>query len=111
MGLFKKKSTATEGCCSCMGATASSGESQGSEARVKVYGTGCKKCHALYESAVAAAGRENVEYITDAERVAASGVLSLPALVIDGKVASAGTVPSPEEIARMLRSDGSCGCC
>lgn len=106
MGLFKKKENASEESCSCGGAAPSR-----SDARVQVYGIGCKKCRALYENAVAAVGEADVEYITDPERVATSGIMSLPALVIDGRVASVGSVPSVQEIASLAGSNGSCGCC
>lgn len=109
MGLFKKIQSTSEGYCSCGGAAPASSRI---DARVKVYGTGCKKCHALYENAVAAVGEADVEYVTDPERVAASGIMGLPALVIDGRVASAGSVPSAREIADLAGgAGGSCGCC
>lgn len=112
MGLFKKKENASEGSCSCGGAASAGAASPSrADARVKVYGTGCKRCHALYENAVAAVGEAEVEYVTDPARVAASGIMSLPALVIDGRVASAGSVPSAQEIAGLAGGAGdSCGC-
>lgn len=74
-------------------------------ARVQVMGTGCKKCHALYEAAYAlyeaaseALGEGSVEYVTDMSRIAEAGVMTLPALVVDGKVVSAGKVLAPAEV-------------
>lgn len=82
MGLFGKKK-----------------EAAGSEgAHVQVMGTGCKKCHALYEAASEALGEGSVEYVTDMARIAEAGVMTLPALVVDGKVVSAGKVLAPAEV-------------
>lgn len=65
-------------------------------ARVQVMGTGC--CHALYEAASEALGEGSVEYVTDMSRIAEAGVMTLPALVVDGKVVSAGKVLAPAEV-------------
>lgn len=74
---------------------------------VKVMGTGCKNCRQLHENALEAAGRVGkpvkVEYVTDIAEIAAAGVMSTPALLVDGKVASAGKVLSAEEIEGLLR--------
>ena len=99
MGLFKKKETANEPTCSCGGAC--SGGSRNRGARVKVLGPGCKSCHMLHENAVAALGAENVDYVTDMAEIAATGIMSFPALMVDGKVVSTGKVLSPEEISAL----------
>lgn len=74
---------------------------------VKVMGTGCKKCHQLHENALEAAKRANkavrVDYVTDIVEIAAAGIMSTPALLIDGKVVSTGKVLSADEIERLLR--------
>lgn len=73
---------------------------------VKILGTGCKKCHTLYENALEAAGASEraivVEYVTDITEIAAAGIVSTPALVIDGKVVSTGKLLSAEEIGALL---------
>lgn len=68
--------------------------------KVTVYGTGCKKCQALHRSALEAAeGRDvQVEYVTDMARIAAAGIMSMPALAVDGEVVSSGKVLSPDEV-------------
>lgn len=43
-----------------------------------------------------------VEKVTDLEAILDFGVLTTPALVVDGQVKLAGAVPSPEEIKGML---------
>lgn len=100
MGLFKKKETANEPTCSCGGACSGS-ESRNRGARVKLLGPGCKSCHILHENAVAALGAENVDYVTDMAEIAATGIMSFPALMVDGKVVSTGKVLSPEEISAL----------
>ena len=68
---------------------------------VQVLGTGCRKCHQLYENAVAVLGEDGVEYVTDMARIAESGILTLPALVVDGKPVNAGKLLTVEEIAQI----------
>ena len=74
---------------------------------VKVLGAGCKKCHELNENAKAAIAELSIsadlEYVTDMERVMGYGAMSLPALVVDGKVVSAGMVLTPAEVMDYLR--------
>ncbi len=45
-------------------------------ARVQVMGTGCRKCHALYEAATEALGADQVDYVTDMARIAEAGVMT-----------------------------------
>ena len=70
-------------------------------------GSGCKSCHGLYENAkqaVATAGIDiDVEYITDFNKIAEYGVMSMPALVINNKVVSAGKVLKANEILPYLQ--------
>jgi small redox-active disulfide protein 2 len=76
--------------------------------KVEVLGAGCKKCHALAdltqgvvkEHGIAA----EVELVTDMKRTMGYGVLSTPALVIDGKVKCAGRMPSADEVKAWLQS-------
>lgn len=107
MGLFNFGKKKKEG-CSCHSAQAHA--TRACEDRyelrdvtnVKVLGSGCKSCHALYENAQNAMKEMEspveVEYITDMEKVATYGVMSMPALVINDEVASTGKVLSSEEI-------------
>ena len=74
---------------------------------IKVLGAGCKSCHQQYENtkeAVKALGLSvEVEYITDMQKVMAYGVMSMPALVINEKVASMGRVLKAAEVEELLR--------
>lgn len=105
MGLFKRRQEPAVGRqCACGGADEAGCETASGArgARVQVLGTGCKKCHALYDNAVEALGEDSVEYVTDMGRVAASGVMTLPALVVDGKAVSSGRILSPEDITALV---------
>ena len=73
---------------------------------IKVLGAGCKRCEAIMRStkeAVANKGLDTtVEYITDMEKIMSFGVMSMPALVVDGKVVSAGKVLKAKEVEKLL---------
>ncbi len=73
---------------------------------IKVLGAGCKSCEALLNStkeAVASKGIDTeVEYITDMEKIMSYGVMSMPALVVDEKVVSAGKVLKAREVEKFL---------
>ncbi|MGI6535053.1 MAG: thioredoxin family protein [Eggerthellaceae bacterium] len=70
--------------------------------KVQVMGSGCKKCRQLYENAVEALGEDSVEYVTDMERIANAGIMTTPALVVDGKPVSTGKVLKPSEISALV---------
>lgn len=83
------------------------GTPAGNARTVKVMGTGCRRCRQLHANALEAASRigdtVQVEYITDMAEIAAAGVMSVPALIVDDNIVSSGTVPSADEIERILR--------
>ncbi len=73
---------------------------------VKVLGPGCKRCQSaedIVKSAAAAAGVEIAfQKVTDFAEMAAYGITSTPAIVIDGKVVHAGGLPKAEDVQRWL---------
>ncbi len=74
--------------------------------KIEVLGTGCRKCVAL-EAATAEALRELgmseiVEKITDYAEIVAHGVMSTPALCLDGGVEVVGRVPTVDELKGIL---------
>jgi len=76
-------------------------------AGVKVLGGCCAKCNQL-EAAVRAALEQlgmdaDIEHVADFARIAAYGVMTTPALVIDGKVVSSGKVLKTEEVVNILK--------
>jgi small redox-active disulfide protein 2 len=73
---------------------------------IKVLGTGCAKCKSLEEitrKAVEEKGIDaTIEKVEDIMQIMTFGVMTTPALVIDGKVAIKGRVPSVDEIKDLL---------
>ena len=73
---------------------------------LQVLGTGCAKCQKLALQAEAAAKSLGIEYqmekITQIDRIMAFGVMTTPALVVDGEVKVAGRVPDLEQLKAML---------
>jgi len=77
---------------------------------IQVLGTGCPKCKKLTENATAAVNELGVdckiEKVTNLNDISAFGVVSTPALVIDGVIKSSGKVTDVAEIKEMLLSGG-----
>jgi small redox-active disulfide protein 2 len=74
---------------------------------IKVLGTGCcSNCHttiALIEQvAQAMDATVELEQVEDLPKIMSYGVMSTPAVVIDGSVVHAGGIPSREKIAQWL---------
>ncbi len=74
--------------------------------KLQVLGTGCPKCKKLAENAEAAAKALGIEYtlekVTNISDIMKFGVMTTPALAVDGVVTSAGKVPSVDEIKSMM---------
>ena len=70
-------------------------------AGVKVLGSGCAKCHAVEDAAREALEElgmdSTIDHVTDFAQIAAYGVMTTPALVVDGKVVSYGKVLKKDE--------------
>ena len=75
-------------------------------AKVQVLGTGCTRCRNLMKNAETAAAErqagDSVEKVDDIMQVLEFNPLALPALAIDGKVVTVGTLPSPTEIKQLI---------
>ncbi|MGD9557890.1 MAG: thioredoxin family protein [Mangrovibacterium sp.] len=73
---------------------------------IKVLGTGCPKCKALEQAARNAVAEmavsADIEKVEDIVNIMGYGIMHTPALVIDGKVAVSGRVPSVAEIKEMI---------
>ena len=74
--------------------------------KIQILGTGCPKCKLLFanaEAAVKSAGIEaQIEKVEKIVDILKFGVMSTPALVVDGAVKSVGKVLSPDEIRKHL---------
>ena len=73
---------------------------------IKVLGTGCTKCIAL-EKTVRETVAENgidavVSKVEDIVEIMEYGIMSTPAIVVDGQVVVKGRVPSSKEIKELL---------
>lgn len=106
-----EKAKADSGCCCgghCNGQTIKQAETaKDSGASVKVLGSGCAKCNAL-EAATKEALEElgmnaTIDHVNDFAQIAAYGVMTTPALVVDGKVVSFGKVLKKEEVKALLK--------
>ncbi len=74
--------------------------------KIEILGTGCAKCHKLEDlvrDTVQEAGiSAEINKVDDIKKIMTYGVMTTPALVIDGKVKAAGKIPSKEEIIKLL---------
>lgn len=74
--------------------------------KIQILGTGCAKCRQLTENAEAAARGMGLDYelekVTDIADIVRFGVMTTPALAVDGKVKLIGKVASPAEIRALL---------
>ena len=74
---------------------------------IKVLGTGCAGCKALFETVCEAVNQLGIEATVvkeeDLLKIMEYDVMSLPALVIDGAVVSKGNRPSVEQVKELLR--------
>ena len=77
---------------------------------IKVLGSGCKNCHALWEASKAAVQNiglnVEVEYVTDMEKIMGYGVMRMPALVVNEKVVSMGKVLKAADVEKLLHKLG-----
>ncbi|TSA27743.1 MAG: thioredoxin family protein [Bacteroidetes bacterium] len=74
--------------------------------QIEILGPGCSKCQSLYkitQEAVMQLGIDaTVTKVEDIMEIMRYGVISTPALVIDGEVVLKGRVPSEDEIKTLL---------
>lgn len=75
--------------------------------KIQILGTGCPKCKALTANAEAAVKalriEAQIEKVDKIQDIMKFNVMMTPALVVDGKVKSAGKVLSPEDIEALLK--------
>lgn len=75
----------------------------------KVLGSGCKKCNILEEHVQQACIDEGIDVTIEHERdfskIAAYGVMSTPALVLNEKVVASGKVLSVNEVKEIIQEE------
>jgi small redox-active disulfide protein 2 len=73
---------------------------------IKIFGSGCAKCAKLAENAQAAVRELGLDYsvekVTDLAAIVDAGVLTTPALVINGEVKSSGQVLDVEQLKTII---------
>ncbi len=74
--------------------------------KLQILGSGCPKCKKLTENAEAAAQALGIDYevekVTELDDILSFGVMSTPALVVDGELKVMGKVPSVEALKAMI---------
>jgi small redox-active disulfide protein 2 len=105
----EEKATGSGCCCgsNCNAETMAKAEKAKScGPAVKVLGSGCVKCNQLeaaVKDALAELGMDTkIDHVTDFTQIAAYGVMTTPALVVDGKVVSLGKVLKKDEVKAIL---------
>ncbi len=73
---------------------------------IKVLGTGCAKCKSLERETREVVDEMNINAtickVEDIMEIIAFGVMTTPALVVDGKVVVKGRVPGRDELKQLL---------
>ena len=75
--------------------------------KIEILGMGCQKCTALYNAAKQAAEELGIVAelvkVEDIKAIMKYGVMTTPALVVNGVVKVSGKVPSKDEIKNFLK--------
>jgi len=106
---FRKKNSQESGCCGPIDEISfiSAEKAKTEGASVKVLGSGCAKCNQLEAATVAALEQlgmdTTIDHVRDFAQIASYGVMSTPALVVDGKVVSYGKVLKTDEVIAILK--------
>lgn len=110
-GLGKKKEEKLEekAVCTCGGESCNTAATEEEISSVKVLGSGCAKCNQLEaatKEALEQLGMDStIEHVTDFAKIGEYGVMSTPALVVDGKVVSYGKVLKTDEVVQILQKE------
>jgi small redox-active disulfide protein 2 len=74
--------------------------------KIEILGMGCTKCHkldVLVRETVKAEGiTADIFNVQDIKKIMTYGVMTTPALVIDGQVKIAGKIPGVDELKKLL---------
>lgn len=75
---------------------------------IKVLGSGCCRCKKTFDTVKQVIEEDkvnaNLEYVTDIAKILDYSIMSMPAIVIDGKVVLNGQVPSASEVRQLLNN-------
>jgi len=74
--------------------------------KIQILGMGCTKCQKMAQTAEEAAKALGIAYeiekVSDMKLIMSFGVMTTPALVVDGVVKVSGRIPAPAELRKML---------
>lgn len=110
MKLFGKKKETKSCCCggNCTSETMQNAENKKKEKEkgIKILGSGCAKCMEVEKATRTAISELQLDYeidhVTDFAEIASYGVMSTPALVLNGEVISYGKVLTVDEVKALL---------
>ncbi len=75
--------------------------------KIEIFGTGCAKCQKLEKNAREAVEElgidAEIEKVEDISEISARGVMTTPALSIDGEVIAKGEILDPKQIKEKLK--------
>lgn len=79
--------------------------------KIEILGTGCAKCKSLFDITKEAVGKSGrfaqIDKVEDIQKIMEYGVMSTPALVIDGEVKLSGRVPNLSEVEEIINGSKS----
>ena len=110
-GFGKRMEEESKNSCCCGGnitpESMQAAEEEKSKTGVKILGGGCSKCNQLEAATIEALTElgmdTTIDHVKDYEKIASYGVMTTPALVIDGKVVSYGKVLKKDEVVKILK--------
>ncbi len=77
---------------------------------IKVLGQGCNNCRELTQRVMDVMSELNLaadlEHVTDVKEIARYRVMGIPALIVNGKTLSVGSVPSKKQLTNWLKNAG-----
>mgnify|MGYP000992204084 CR=1 FL=1 len=75
--------------------------------KIEILGVGCAKCHKLEEMVREIVSKEGIDAdiarVDDFKKIMTYGVMTTPALAVDGNVKAAGRLPTLEQIKGWLK--------
>jgi small redox-active disulfide protein 2 len=76
---------------------------------IKVLGAGCTNCNKLEQMVFDVLAEQNIDagvmHVKDFKEIVSMGVMSTPALVIDGQVKFSGVVPSKAKLTEIITTE------
>jgi len=77
--------------------------------KIQILGPGCARCKKLADVTDACASELGMDYsiekVTDIMEIVKAGVMQTPAVVAEGKILHEGSVPSKDEMKRILQKN------